>query len=328
MKEVHIPHLGRAVKLHPHSQIRRQKPCRTLVVPRHLKGVTPLPTPPAVIDYSKGNTLAFPIDGNDQYGDCWYAAGCHGSNAMTGNVGGAEDYFDEKAIVTSYLRLSGGDNGLSTDQMMGEWKKGLCGGPHKIIDDMSVNPTDTQAMALALWLFGGIGFTLGIPDAWLSDPKPGDIWDGGPGVSANDANGHAVWFTGKNGNGFQLQTWGFNPPVTITESGVRVCDPEATAVFSLDWFDSTGKAPNGFTYDQLASFWVQLGGNALPPSPFGPAPAPTPTPAPPPPAPPPVASPMIRTLGTVHPGLMFGLNGVLIVDRTIPIGDYLLTKVN
>ncbi len=203
---------------------------------------------------------------------------------MTGNVG-TEDIFDTATVLRYYQRLSGGDNGLSADQMMGEWKVGLCGGPHKIVDEMAIVPTDHAAMALGQHLFGGSWFTLGIPDAWLRNPQPGGTWDAGAGVQANPSNGHAVHLNGWDGSGYKLQTWGFNPPVRITDAGVAICDPEAGVVFSMDWFDGNGRAPNGFTYDQLAAFWVQLGGHALPPSPFTPPPGPTPTPPPVPPAP-------------------------------------------
>ena len=40
------------------------------------------------IDWTKGNSLSFPLDGNDRYGDCMYVAACHGDNTFTGNTGG------------------------------------------------------------------------------------------------------------------------------------------------------------------------------------------------------------------------------------------------
>lgn len=324
-KFVRIPHLGKQVRLVPRDSLRRRRPCRTLCVPFHLKGVwaaSPLPAPPMVQDWTRGNTLSFPILGNDQYGDCYYAEMCHHSQTMTGNAG-SEDTFNTADVVKAYLALSGGDNGLSTDMAMGEWKKGLVGGPHRILDDMAVNPKDLAAMQLAINLFGGVAFTLGIPDPWLSNPKPGDIWDSGSGVQADDNNGHAVLLNGYGPKGFTLQTWGFNPPVTITPAGVAVCDPEATVVFSLDWFDATGRAPNGYSYDQLAQWWQQLGGNALPP--FTP-PAPVPPPGPVP-TPPPVPNPSAFTLNFAH-GLKKGWPYWFRAPADYPAGVYTVQRVS
>lgn len=291
MRKITVRTLKHPIFLHPRSALRRKKFCRSLCIPRHLKGLPALPTPPATIDWSKGRQLTCPIDGNDQYGDCEYAAACHASNLMTGNVGD-EDSFDEQAIIAAYLQLAGGDNGLATDTMMDEWKQGLVGGPHQILQDLAVDPNDPEAMALALWLFGGIFFTLGIPDAWLAGRVgPGQVWDGGRGVVADDMNGHAVLLSGRNARGYSVETWAITPPIIITQAGVQVCDPEATCYFSLDWFDAAGNAPNGMTYDQLAALWVQLGGRPLPP--FGPVP---------PPPPPPLAGYSVTLAGGVPDG--------------------------
>lgn len=253
-----IPHLNGNVFLHPRTQLRRFKACR---------GYAPTAVAPSSYDWTKNHSLLFPMLGNDQYGDCEYAAGCHASQTWTGNVG-TEDSFDTAAVVKAYLKLSGGDNGLNTDVMMAEFKRGLVGGPHKILDYMSVNPRDQHAMQSAIYNFGSVLFTLGIPDLWLVNPVPGGVWDAGPGVIANEMNGHAVLFNLYNSSGYELQTWGFKTGITITLAGVMVCQPEATVMFSLDWFNSQGVAPNGQTYDQLASLWVKSGGRPLPANPF------------------------------------------------------------
>lgn len=237
-----------------------------------------LPTPPADIDWSKKNTLSFPIDGNDTYGDCFMADVAHHSNAMTGNVG-QEDSFDAQALIKDYLKLSGGDNGLSPDQIYPYWKNGILGSAHKIYDVLQVDPANPTAMKLAIWAFGGVDFTLGIPDQWLANIQAGMTWDSGRGVKSDPQNGHAVYISGIQGGIYQVQTWGLNPPVQLTQGGVGVCDPEAYCVFSPDWFNEDGMAPNGMSYVQLSQLWQQLGGQTVPPW-NGPAPTPTPQPGP------------------------------------------------
>lgn len=287
-KFVHIPHLGHPVVLVPRELMRRPASARRMMFVGTGAG-DPLPAAPAIVDWSKGNSLSFPIDGNDKYGDCYYAAMCHAVQAMTGCVG-AEAVFDVNAVINRYLKVSGGDNGLSDGQVYPEWKAGIVGpnGPHKILDDLTISPTDDVGIRLAMYLFGPVLFTAALPDAWIANPKPGDTWTAG---RPDQNNGHAMALTGVNAAGnYQDQTWGFNPPIQLTPAGLKSADPEIITVFSLDWFNAQGYAPNGYHYTQLAAWWQALGGKALPPSPF-----PAPTPGPTPPTPTPGATYMVLT---------------------------------
>lgn len=298
-KRVLIPHLGRTVVLVDRDRLRWRRHGRTFRVPAHLKGLRSAPTPPASWDWGQG--LSYPILGNDQYGDCYYAAMCHGSQTWTGHSTGYEYQFDEQAVINRYLAISGGDNGLSDSDIEPEWKGGIVGpgGPRKVLDFLTIDPADANAHALACWAFGGNVYTAALPDAWVVNPQPGDVWD----VAAPDqSNGHAMWQTGRDGSGrWVTQTWGFTPPIAVTQAGLAGSDPELLAVFSLDWFNAAGVAPNGMDYADLAALWVQCGGAALPPSPFGPPP-PTPGPTPPPPPPVPCPVPLV-TFTAQWPGV-------------------------
>lgn len=248
----------------------------------------PLPAPALPIDWAK--TLDFPMDGNDQYGDCMYAAACHADGTFTGNAG-TESVFDQAVLIKDYLALSGGDNGLSEGMILGEWKNGLVSTPAaNILDALDIDPTDAALVQSAIYLFGGLLFMLDVPDTWVQNFNTGAVWDA-PAV-ADQNNGHGIWWNGVDAQGrYKLQTWGTYG--WITPAGVAVCDPTAFIVFSLRWFNAAGVAPNGMTYDQLAALWVQCGGAALPPSPFVPTPTPGPTPTPPPtPVPVPVPTPV------------------------------------
>ena len=130
------------------------------------------PAPPKLpIDWAK--TYSFPINGNDIYGDCMMAAAEHGDNTFTGN-NGAESSFDQSLTVTDYLKLSGGNNGLNSGQIISYWQTGLPGVPvANMMDALDIDTTDAQLVQTAIWLFGGVFFTLDIPDTWYKDFLPG-----------------------------------------------------------------------------------------------------------------------------------------------------------
>ena len=120
---------------------------------------------------------SFPYDGNDHYGDCMYAAACHGDNTFTGNVG-TESVFDQTTLIKDYLALSGGDNGLDEGMILGEWKKGLASTPAaSIFGSVDIDPTNANLMQAAIYLFGGVQFQLAVPDVWINDFTTGAVWD-------------------------------------------------------------------------------------------------------------------------------------------------------
>lgn len=282
MKDVEIPAVHRRIRLVPREQLRRRQTARRATIPRGWDGTFKggLPSAPAECDWSKGQTISFPILGNDEYGDCYYTACCHAVENWCAIHNRPLDYAP-KDVVARYLVISGGDNGLNDATMMGEWLSGIIGphGPHAILAEMSIPSRDAQARALSLYLFGGLIYTASLLDTWIRDPQPGQTWtDDG---RSDPNNGHAMWQTGyRSGGIWDTQTWGFNPPIRLTETGYQASDPTAIAAFSLDWFDPKGMAPNGYSYDQLAAWWVVMGGQTLPPNPFAPTPAPAPTPTP------------------------------------------------
>jgi hypothetical protein len=72
-----------------------------------------------------------------------------------------------------------------------------------------------------------------------------------------------VWWNGVNTSGnYHAETWGSY--AWITPAGAKDCDPGGFVVFSSRWFNSSGMAPNGYSYGQLAAFWQQMGGKTLP----------------------------------------------------------------
>lgn len=272
-----VPELNRFVAFFPRSRF----PARALPTPLFAPVIPPVTLP---IDWTKEDTIDFPIDLNDQYGDCMYAAACHVDNTFTAN-NGKEYGFDVAALKASYLQLSGGDNGLDETAIIEEWSgRGLCGvADAKVFAHFDIDPTDAPLVQACQYLFGHVFFMLSVPTKWINNFKTGCVWDAP--AQANPRNGHGVMWNGVDVHGrYKLQTWGTH--CWITPGGVMACDPSAFVVASLRWFNSMGYAPNGKHYNELAGLWKQLGGNPWPDSPF---PSPTPAPAP---APGPVPAPV------------------------------------
>ena len=219
------------------------------------------PAPPIFtlpVDWAK--KFDFPLYANEVYGDCLYAAAEHGDNTFTAN-NGAQSSFNDDDTVRSYLALSPDNHGLNAGQIIGAWKNGLNGSSVvRIMDAISIDPNNATLMQRAVWLFGGVFFIFKVPDAWLHIGA-GGVWDAP--AEPDPKSGHGVWINGVDVDGrYRLQTWGSWR--WLTPAGVAACDPSAFVVFSQRWFDSNGKAPNGLTYEQLASLWTSMGGRQLP----------------------------------------------------------------
>ncbi len=249
----------------------RKSSGKTLRIPLHLPAIS-VPPPPASFDGSRGRKTVYPILGNDHYGDCYEADALHCVQTWTGAVG-TQAQFDPDKVVSEYLALSGGDNGLSDDQVFPHWKgPGFQG--HRILDDMTIDPRDDNAIRTGLALFNGGSWTASLADVWLN-VNSGGVWDA---ARPNPNNGHAMHLSGYDGTYYHVETWGFAQAVRLTPRGLKNADPEVTVQFSLEMFNMSGVAPhNGMTYDALAALWHQLGGIQLPPNPFVVNPPPPPS---------------------------------------------------
>lgn len=273
MPTINVPGIGNIV-LVDREQLRFKSHGRVFSTPRGLRSVmAQIPPVPATWDFSKGEAIKYPILGNNRYGDCYYAAILHYVQTMTGQFG-SEATFSEQAVIARYLQLSGGDNGLGDGDVFPEWKNGLLGpnGPHKILDELTVDVHDQTAVDLAGWAFCGNLWTCAIPSNWINSASPGAVWD----TSNGDVKGgHAMHWTGKRQGNYDVRTWGISPPVEVTYRGMLSADSELPVVFSLEMFDpTTGLSHIGATYDMHATLWKNMGGKDLPPSPFPPPPQP------------------------------------------------------
>jgi hypothetical protein len=249
-------------------------------------------------DFSKGEQVKYPCLCNgppdpNPVGDCYYEAAEHGSNQFTAWTG-TEYRFDAAATKSRYLQISGGDNGLSDQDMIPEWTKGIVGpnGPRNILDSIIVPFGDRAHWAQMFWASGGLIWTCSLLGTWLTQDSPGALWDSG---SRPDPNaGHAMWLSGRRPDSTtDTRTWGITPPIHVTDSGFAAADSEFIAVFAADQFDpKTGLCVyTGMPWEDKRQWWMAVGGKDVGPSPFGPTPQPPLPPSPPVPPLPPAPQP-------------------------------------
>lgn len=262
-----------------------------------LKDVKPAPATFSYGTMKDGTPIKFPVLGNNRWGDCFYVAPAHLTQSVVGMRKGIQTDFDEAKLVARYKVLSHGDNGLSDDDILPEWKTGIVGpkGPYKILDWATIDPADTASVKTALYYMGGLVTTHCLRTTWMSNIRNGMVWtnDGRIDRSA----GHAVHLYSVNTSGnFGVTTWGLQ--VEMTPAGLANSEAEVIVPVPVDWFDSRGYTPNGTHYTEIAKVWEIGTGRKLPQGVF-PDPGPEPTPTPPVPPTPVPPSPPAPSSGSV-----------------------------
>jgi hypothetical protein len=237
---VTVPKLGIKAHFTNRHDMKRGHPIFRFCPYLHLPLALPRPALP--IDWTKNNTIDFPMDHNDQYGCCMEAGADHADRTFIGNTGvGTSPSL--AGLLAQYKKVSGGDNGLDEGMLVNQcWMPGLGGDTSaNIVDALDIDPTDASLSQFAIANFFGILFMLSVPDAWINNFDTDYVWDQGSGVVANPNNGHGVWLNGVDENGnYKVQTWGTHG--WITPGGVSVCEPSAFIVFSLRMFNAAGIA--------------------------------------------------------------------------------------
>lgn len=244
------------------------------------------PAPTAAVNWSLNNNWSIvPILGNDEYGDCYAAAGSHWFSVSSANSLGVAnaDVFNAQTLITWYLKQSGGDNGLSDSDVLPNMEKGwipaagnTSAGTHKTLDYLIVDSTNLADLQLGMSLFGPSIWTCSLLNTWLNNEGPNATWTNAG--TANPDAGHAMVLNyigvGSTNPMLQTLTWGYGN--NVTWEGIQAADSEIILCFSPEWFNAQGYAPNGMHYTVLSPYWTSFGGKILPPSPY-PPPTPTPT---------------------------------------------------
>jgi hypothetical protein len=266
---------------------------RTLHFGRYNRALPPVPES---CDYS-AKIPAWPMLGNDQYGDCTFAGAAHLSQCWADNAGNPFLPAD-RDVVAEYLDFTGGqDTGCVELDVLKKWRAdGIVG--HKIGAFAALAQAEHEQVMQAVYLFGGaylgVAMPLSAENQRVWDVPPlGPIGRGSPG----SWGGHCVSAVAYNGTGPIVVTWG--QLVQMTWAFYDAYVDEAYAILSQDFLSDTFIAPNGFDIQALAADLALVGQMESPPMPLPTPPAPPPPapPAPPPPAPqpgPPATLPPIQ----------------------------------
>jgi hypothetical protein len=222
---------------------------RTLRLKKYLTAA--LPAPPAAYDIlptvyknldSQDPSRLFPMDGNDQYGDCTIAALAHASTAYHGLVGHKGHVLATKSVVKLYFKLTGGvDSGLNPLDVMNYWRKHSAAS-EKILGFAEIDHKNHTNVKQAVRLFGGVYLGFQVQEACIDDFNAKRPWT--PGPLTND--GHAVYVTSYDANGVTVLTWGGTQKATW--GWWDECVDEAYAILPAEAKDSDF---SGFDLKQL-----------------------------------------------------------------------------
>lgn len=286
---------GGKVVLVPRDQLRAGPGVKTARLPHPMRAAISKgePAAPAVVvprtwDWAvkDGKRAKLPMMGNDRYGDCYPVAVAKLAVLWAWMVGGQQLAFSDADVIAWYLKVAGGDNGTTDAQIFPELTKNGFVPParaHRALDKLIIPASDKAALDLTGFCFGPHLFTFTVHSSFMQAAKPGARITRANGAAGPVKGGHAIVLSGKAADNPAVfrngETWGFPDPLQLTNDFLDAVDPEYVAVFSLEWFDSKGFAPNGLHYNVLAPVWNSIGGSVPAVGPF-PDPNPDPNPKP------------------------------------------------
>jgi hypothetical protein len=174
--------------------------------PESFDGLTRMMSNVGISDISK----LFPIDGNDQYGDCVMAGAAHILtcwNAMIRKtvIPASED------VIAQYNALTGGiDSGLNILDTLVYWRNNNFFG-HKILAFVENDIKNHTQLKQSIWLFGAIKVGMRVQKNAIKDFEAGKTWT--PGCMTR--GGHDVILTSPyNKDTVTVLTWGGKIPAT------------------------------------------------------------------------------------------------------------------
>jgi hypothetical protein len=229
---------------------------RTFKLSKYLK--PHLPLPPAETSYVV-KVPYWPMDLNDQLGDCVVAAMAHMIQQWTFFSRGLGGMVvpTEAQVLAAYEAIGGyvvgdpsTDNGCDMLTALNYWRNtGLAG--HKIAGFVEVDPSNLLEVRQSIWMFGNLFTGLSLP-VFVQGASDWTVPDGGIYGNAGQPGswgGHCVPAMAESPETLSCVTWGERLKMSHNFFG-DYCD-EAYAVLSTDWVNSDQAAQSGFNLAQL-----------------------------------------------------------------------------
>ncbi|MFJ8471285.1 hypothetical protein [Kitasatospora sp. NPDC094011] len=168
----------------------------------------PLPAPPAAVDWATGVT-AWPMDGNDQYGDCTMAAAAHMIQSWNAQTAEQDTVPTQQQVVAEYFQLSGGqDTGLVEADVLKTWQSGGLWG-NTVVAYAPVNVHSLTVLQQAIALFGAVYAGIQVPANAQQQFQAGEPWTLDPGWQRQKIEGgHAIPLLGYDAEWIYAITWG------------------------------------------------------------------------------------------------------------------------
>ncbi|HVE20668.1 MAG TPA: hypothetical protein VNC39_01715 [Acidocella sp.] len=225
----------------------------------HVRGVAPLPPPPASADWSKP-VHAWLMLGNDVYGDCAWAAMLHAVQLWTANAG-AEVMPDTACALADYSAETdftagppvANDNGTVLLDALRYWMlTGIAIDTDGALDRLDgfadIEPGDIDGIKRSIEEFGCVLLGVELPESAETQFDAGEPWfvlD----MPDAPAGGHAVLAVAYDANGMWVVTWGERQYVEWP--WWKRYGSEAYALLRREWIGPNGTAPSGLTLGRL-----------------------------------------------------------------------------
>lgn len=168
-----------------------------------------LPSPPATVSVPNTN---YPMDGNDQYGDCTIAGVAHLIAAWNVEVSEQDAVPDGSSVVSTYEQLTGGaDTGLNEQTVLEHWRSnGLFSG--KIDAYAPIDRKDIVGLQQAVAFYGGAYLGIACPESAQQQFQANEPWTYVP--KSPVEGGHCIVALGYNHTAVLCATWGGIAEVT------------------------------------------------------------------------------------------------------------------
>lgn len=233
---------------------------------RAMLGTAPLPAPPPSADWSHA-IATWPQLGNDQFGDCAWAAILHAVQLWTANAG-TEIVPDTTAALDDYSRETGfsagppveNDNGTVLLDALNYWMKtGLAISETAPLDRLDgfavIEPNDLDGIKRAVAEFGCCYVGIELPQSAEDETNAGQVWSD---TTGTPIEGHCVLLVAYDADGMTCVTWG--QLQKLTWDWWAMYGSEAYALLRREWIEKSGISPSGETMAQLDALIQRMHG--------------------------------------------------------------------